>query len=280
MASNSETTSTPGGRSGKIRFWISYALFAGVVAYGFLQAPRDVWNLSPLSIALAVAAILVQFAFQWWQSQLFLAEHNIRGELAFSGLFTARKSVLNAVLPGKAGTFILMNMLVGKFGLRWRDYLVFMLLATVCALMVSVVGVIFLVLGLMWGMTASALFSAAVFAARRFHRIRYQTILPKLLVSSVGLFVSLMVGFWCVLMGMGWDLGIQQAISFSVVLNVLAQVSVTPANMGVREIVLGVLSPYLALPISAGILAGAVFISIRLAVYGVLLLVFEMYRRK
>jgi hypothetical protein len=74
---------------------------------------------------------------------------------------------------------------------------------------------------------------------------------------------------------MGVSVGFLPASYFAVTLNALGTVSATPGNMGVREVVLGAMAPYLSVSVSAGILAGAVFQVLRLAVNGLALLSLE-----
>ena len=61
----------------------------------------------------------------------------------------------------------------------------------------------------------------------------------------------------------------------AVILNTLALVNVTPGNMGIREMVMGAIAPMLSVPITVGILAGAAFFSIRIAIVGLLLVGME-----
>lgn len=266
--------------SSYLKFVAGYGLFGGAVVYGLLRAPSELWALSPLWLLPVVASVIGQFVFQWWQSQTFLRAHGIEGEFLYAGLFTARKGVLNAVLPVKGGTLVLLRMLVVPFELRWRDYPVFMLTTTACALSVSVLAGLPLVAPREWLGPVLALVVGAIVVARPWRWLPYGAYLLQILVSTVGVFLTLLLAFWCVLLGLGIEIGLEQAVAFSVALNLLAQVAITPANMGVREVLLGLLSPYLALPMSVGILAGAVFIGIRLGVNAILLMMFEVYFRR
>ena len=71
------------------------------------------------------------------------------------------------------------------------------------------------------------------------------------------------------------SVGFLPASYFAIALNALATVSTTPGNLGVREILLGAMAPYLSVSASAGILAGAIFQALRLALNGIALLGLE-----
>jgi uncharacterized membrane protein YbhN (UPF0104 family) len=78
-----------------------------------------------------------------------------------------------------------------------------------------------------------------------------------------------------ILRGLGLHASWVDVAYLGVVLNVLAQVSITPGNLGVRELVVGGLAPQLQISMATGILASSLMVSLRLALLGVVWVALE-----
>ena len=94
-------------------------------------------------------------------------------------------------------------------------------------------------------------------------------------VAAAFMYLSMIGIFWAMLNGLGYDASLLQASQYAVASNTLAQVSITPGNIGVRELVLGLISPYLSVPATVGVLAGGVFFVLRTIVYGLFMIILD-----
>ena len=257
----------------RVRFFAGYILFGGVIVYAVFHAPEEVWRIAPAWLILTLCVIILMLLIQWAQVIIFLKAQGVKSGWYWSLMFTVKKGVLNAVLPAKTGTLVLMHMLTRHYPVRWHDYLRFSLTAGVASLIISA-------LALSWLLFPFTLFAllllatlAVCFVASRVMSAFYMASLPILLFNGLGLYSCVLFIFWSILGGLGYSIGFRDASYFSVTLNTLAQLTLTPGNIGVREAVMGILAPYLALPVAVGIIAGGVFHVLRTAVYGVMLLV-------
>lgn len=263
----------------RARFFAGYVLFGAVIVYAVLRAPDQVWKIAPAWLILTLCVITVMLLLQWAQVVVFLRAQGVRSGWYWSVNFTVKKGVLNAVLPAKTGTLALMHMLTRHYPVRWHDYLRFSLTAAVASLIISA-------LAMVWLLLSSPLFAlvllatlAVCYAASRAVSAFYMTHLPVLLLIGLGQYSCVLLIFWSILSGLGYVIGFRDASYFSVALNTLAQLTLTPGNIGVREAVMGMLAPYLALPVAVGIIAGGVFHVLRTATYGVMLIALNWYGR-
>lgn len=255
----------------RARFAAGYILFGGVLIYAFRRAPEEVWRLAPGWLALALGVIVLMMLMQWAQVNLFLRAHGVRPGWYWPLMFTLKKGILNTVLPAKSGTLVLVHLLTRRYPVRWHDYLQFSMTAGVASLIISA-------LALAWLIFSPAVFPpvllttlAVCYAASRKISAIYMTHLPMLLLNGLGQYACVLLAFWSILCGMGYFIGIRDASYFGVALNTLAQFTITPGNVGVRESVMGMLAPYLAMPVAVGIIAGGVFYVLRTTVFGAML---------
>lgn len=255
----------------RARFVAGYILFGGVLIYAFRRAPEEVWRLAPGWLALALGVIVLMMLMQWAQVTLFLRAHGVRPGWYWPLMFTLKKGILNTVLPAKSGTLVLVHLLTQRYPVRWHDYLQFSMTAGVASLIISA-------LALAWLIFSPAVFVpvllatlAVCYVASRKISAIYMTHLPMLLLNGLGQYACVLLTFWSILCGMGYFIGIRDASYFGVALNTLAQFTITPGNVGVRESVMGMLAPYLAMPVAVGIIAGGVFYVLRTTVFGAML---------
>lgn len=255
----------------RARFVAGYALFGGVLIYAFRRAPEEIWRLAPGWLALAVGVIGLMLLMQWAQVALFLRAHGLRPGWYWPLMFTLKKGILNSVLPAKSGTVVLVHLLTRRYPVRWHDYLQFSLTAGAASLIISA-------LALAWLIFPPAVFFmillatlAVCYVASRNISAFYIRHLPMLLLNGFGQYTCVLLAFWSILSGLGYFIGIRDASYFGVALNTLAQFTVTPGNVGVRESVMGMLAPYLAMPVAVGIIAGGVFYVVRMMVFGAML---------
>lgn len=263
----------------RVRFFAGYVLFGAVIVYAVSRAPDQVWKIAPAWLILTLCVITVMLLLQWAQVVVFLRAQGVRSGWYWSVNFTVKKGVLNAVLPAKTGTLALMHMLTRHYPVRWHDYLRFSLTAAVASLIITA-------LAMVWLLLSSSLFAlvllatlAVCYVASRAVSAFYMTHLPVLLLIGLGQYSCVLLIFWSILSGLGYVIGFRDASYFSVALNTLAQLTLTPGNIGVREAVMGMLAPYLALPVAVGIIAGGVFHVLRTATYGVMLIALNWYGR-
>ena len=255
--------------------WVGYAAFIAAVVYGVNNAPEAVWRIQPAWLLLAVAVLAVSILFQVTQVVIFLRAHGIEGEWFVATLFTLRKTVLNVLLPARSGTLLVLQTLTGRYPVKWYEYVHFSLVASVASVAVSLAAAAFVWLGWQAGAAICAVIAVAAVAAARWVRLRYLDRMGGLLAVAAGMYLSFLAGFWGLINGLGWDLNLAQAATFAILLNVLALVSITPGNLGVREALLGAVAPLMAVPVSVGILVGACFYVLRLMVGAALLMAFE-----
>lgn len=258
-----------------IRISIGYAAFVAAVVYGLKNAPAAAWQIDPAWLALAIIAMGISIFFQVVQVVIFLRAHEVSGEWFVASLFTLRKTVLNVLLPARSGTLLVLQTLTKRYPVKWYQYVHFSLVASAASLGVSVVAAAFVWLGWREGLVLSVAGIVATMVIARNVRLRYVDRMGGLLVVATGMYISFLMGFWCLINGLGWNLNIGQAAVFAILMNLLALVSITPGNLGVREAMLGAVAPLLSVPVSVGILVGACVYVIRLLLGAALLLVLE-----
>ncbi len=259
---------------------MGYGLFGGVVVYALYYAPSEIWGLQLLWIGLASIAMLFMMILQTLQVVVFLRFHDVNHGWQWPILFTVRKGILNTVLPAKAGTLVLINTLTRRYPVKWHHYLHFSLIASSASVVTSGLAVAWLLLSntmflflflvtFLCGYLLSCFFP-------NFYIGRY----PTLLVIALGLYGTMLLSFWCILQGLNLSIGLKDASYFAVAINTLAQLPLTPGNMGVREVVTGLVAPYVRLDPSLGILAGAIFHVIRTTIYGLTLIASDWWAKK
>lgn len=270
----------------KSRFWLKfkyiagYCLFASAILYGLWSAPSQTWEVRPMWLFASAVVAFLMFCIQTWQVMVFLDYHNIRANFMLPVLFTARKTVLNTILPAKSGTIALLPMLTENYEIKWHDFIKFILIGSVASLLISLLSAIWLFLPIMY--TVALLFSALVvmIVSMRYKLFFYSSCFPMLLLIAALLFLSTIISFYCLIKGLGYHLSLIDISYFAVALNALAQASLTPGNVGVREVVVGFIAPYLSLPISIGVLSSAIFYFIRLLVYSIILVITEWWYKQ
>ncbi len=264
----------------KVKYWFGYGLFAVAIAYGLWHTPPELWQIQPVWLLIATLVALAMFLLQGWQLMIFLKYHHVQRHWLYPALFTARKSVLNTVLPAKTGTLVLVTMLTNLYQLKWYNFIVFMLIASIASLLVSLLGVVWLLFPLRYTLLLLLLILVITYFSIRYTLFVYASCFPLLLIIACGLYLSTILAFFCLLRGIGFQLSFIDISYFAVVLNALAQFPFTPGNVGVREVVVGIMAPYVSLPISIGVIASAVFYIIRLLVYSVILFWLEWLSKK
>ncbi len=258
-----------------LRFWGGYALFGAVVAYGFYHAPDELWGLKLQWVVAAALALFIMMVFQTLQVVVFLRIHHVKHDWYLPTLFTVKKGILNAMLPARTGTLVLMHMLTRRYPVKWHQYLRFMLVAASASLVMSALAVAWLML-----LPAQFLFvlsgvALSCYVLWRFFPNSYVGRSFILLMLALGLYGTMLLAFWCVLKGLGISVDFRDASYFAIAVNTLAQLPVTPGNMGIREVVTGIVAPYALLEVSIGILVGAIFHVLRTAVYALVMVALE-----
>lgn len=258
-----------------LRFWGGYVLFGVVIAYAFYHAPDELWKLKLQWVVVAALAMLVMMIFQTLQVLVFLRIHHVKHGWYWPALFTAKKGILNAVLPARTGTLVLMHMLTRRYPVKWHQYLRFTLVAASASLVMSALAVAWLILP---PAQLLFLFSGVALGCYLLARLSpgsYVGHSLTLLIIALGLFGTMLLAFWCVLKGLGISVEFRDASYFAVAVNTLAQLPVTPGNMGIREVVTGAVAPYVLLEVSIGILVGGIFHILRTAVYTLVMVTLE-----
>lgn len=254
----------------KIKYPFGYSLFAVVLGYSLWNAPGEFWQIHSEWLILTILVNLVMFLLQYWQIRIFLQCHGVSSKGVFPALFNARRGVLNTLLPARSGSLLLLHTLSSKYGIKWHSFLIFSLITAGCAFWVSLLAAVWLLLPWFYGV--GILLSSIViglYIGKRYSN-KYISRLWELLLLSVGIYLSTVFMFFSILRGLGYELDLSQVGYFAVVLNVLAQIAITPGNVGVREVMVGMMSPYLALPVSVGVIASSMILVLRLGVYGVI----------
>lgn len=253
----------------RVKAPVGYGLFALTIAYGLWHAPPELWQLQPLWLFLSLGVVMLMFLLQQWQVSVLLRYHGANSDWLYPVLFNARKALLNTLLPARSGTLLLLHSLKEKYAIQWHDFLFFYLVASVASLWVSVLAGVWLLLPWAYSAVLFLLSLALTYYFARHVRFRYVSCLPSLLFIALSLYLATIAVFYCLLRGLGHALTVVEVSYFAVVLNVLAQIAITPGNIGVREVVMGLVAPYVALPAAVGIVAGSLLLVLRVGVYGV-----------
>lgn len=259
----------------RIKSPVGYSLFALAVGYGLLNAPDDLWQLQPFWLLVSLGVVAFMFFLQLWQVTILLHAHGARPGWLYPALFNARKGILNTVLPARTGTLLLLRSMIQRYAIGWQHFLSFFLLTGMTSFFISGLAVIWLLFP--WGYSVALLLFSIMLSKilSRHVKFRYAAYIPALLLIAVGLYLATVALFYSLLHGLGYKLGVNEVSYFAVVLNVLAQVAITPGNIGVREVVMGLIAPHVTLPISVGIIASSLLLVLRLGVYGIFWVVLE-----
>jgi len=262
----------------KVRYPFGYILFIGILTYGILNAPDEIWSVEPEWMLASFVLTLLLFIMQQWQVRVFLKANSVDHDWHFPTLLNARRGILNTIFPAKTGTLALLHTISSKYGIKWQDFLYFSILTSILSVYISLLALSLILLPTSIGtfmIVATLIISTYIYQSNRFiyaHSILF------LLFIACAIFMITIGLFMCILMGLGYQLPLISITYFAIILNILAQVSITPGNIGVREAVLASASPYLDLPISVGIIAGSILLIIRLIVYGAIWGIAEIYR--
>jgi len=245
-----------------------YSLFAVAIVYGVYNAPEEIWKIQIGWILVCVCIVIVMFFLQQWQLNLLLRCHAVKAGWLYPALLNARRGFLNTLLPGRSGSLVLLHNLMHKYDIKWRYYLQYYILSGLISIWVSVIATVGLLIS--WNYGALMLLSTFVifYYFTKNKKFKYADRMHYLLFIAVCLFLAAVLLFFCILHGLGYALGLREASYFAVALNAIAQFSITPGNIGVREVVMGLVSPFVTLPMSVGVIAGSLVLVLRLTVYG------------
>jgi hypothetical protein len=256
---------------GRIGYWVGYALFFVSVAYSVYQAPAMIWNLDLGWLGVVIGLILAMFVIELLQFFIFLQKHQIKIDYLIPIRFTTRKSILNAVLPAKTGTLLFLHLITDHYKLSWHEYVQFMITSSVVLLFVSGLAFLGLVLPPVYFVIILLISLIGAYLLGRFVKWGYLGQTLPLFLVSIAVYVSRLLIFWALLQSSGNSVGFTEASYFAIATNTLAQVAITPGNIGIREVLFGLMAPYLSLPMEVGVIIGALFQVLRIIVYGIIL---------
>lgn len=259
-----------------IKFIAGYLLFALAVYYGVKNAPQEFWAMNYSSFLITAGFSVFQFILQYIQVNIFIRYHNISCFWLIPILFTARKGVLNTILPARTGTIMLMNMVLSGSNVKWYQYIVYMTTLALVSVVLSLIATLWILLPIHLALIFSIIFLLlSIFLSKNFTKF-YLKCLPELLGIGILMIAILILIFGFLLNGMGYDVSLKESSYFAIVSNAMAQLAITPGNLGIRECLLGMISPLLKLPVAVGIIVGAVFFVIRLLVFSIILICVEV----
>jgi hypothetical protein len=256
----------------RTRAWAGYALFAGILAWAMADAPQVLWQADPLWLTAVVPFTLLNLFFQVIQTRIFLHDRGVETPgWRIPVHFTLRKAVLNIVMPIRTGTLLLLRMLTNHYPVLSMEFVGYMVVASLYSLVISLLGAVWLFVPGVWFTSGLILLLLLLTLARHSPKIPFSGCVWSLFFITLGMFATFTAGLWSLFQGLGYALPPRETVTMAVILNTLALVNVTPGNMGIREMVMGAIAPMLAVPVTVGILTGAAFFSIRLAMVGLLL---------
>lgn len=252
-----------------------YLLFLIAIVYALSKTPSEIWNLNPLWVIPAISLTLISLFIQVLQLKIFIDFHKKSIDWKWAILFTVRKAILNTFLPAKSGTLVLLHTLTEKYNVSWKDYVHFMIFSSLITLFTSFLFslLFFIRLELMFIVIFFIFLISIIFSKK--YSFSYIMCLPSIFSYAFILYFIFLGILWCILISLGYNITFIDASLFAIAVNALSQISVTPGNLGVRETLLGVLAPYIALPVSVGILAGAILFVFRIITSAVLLAILE-----
>jgi len=237
-----------------------------------VDAPHVLWQADPFWLIAVVPFVLLNLFLQVIQTRIFL--HN-RG-VVIPGWripvhFTLKKAVLNIVMPIRTGTLLMLRTLTNHYPVRGIEFVGFMVVASLYSLLISILGAAWLFLSGGWFIFCLILLVVLLIVVRNSPQVPFSGCTSSQFLISLGMFATYTGGLWSLFLGFGHALPTRETIMMAVILNLLSLVNITPGNMGIREMVMGAIAPMLSVPITVGILAGATFFTIRIAVVGLLL---------
>lgn len=252
-----------------------YLLFLIAIVYALSKTPTEIWNLNPLWVIPAILLTLISLFIQVLQLKIFIDFHKNSIDWKWAILFTVRKAILNTFLPAKSGTLVLLHTLTEKYNVSWKDYVHFMIFSSLVTLFISFLFslLFFIRLELIFIVIFFIFLISIIFSKK--YSFSYIKCLPPIFLYAFILYFIFLGILWCILISLGYNITFIDASLFAIAVNALSQISVTPGNLGVRETLLGVLAPYIALPVSVGILAGAILFAFRIITSAVLLAILE-----
>ena len=254
-----------------IRFWGGYTLFVFIIVYAITKMPVEVMTLRWQWLIPVLIALLIMFSIQVKQVTLFLDCHGIKHDWLWPALFTSKKGILNTVMPAKTGSLVLIQMLTKHYNVIWYQYVSYSIFSAITALVISALAIVWLIEGLTIMILATLIFITLNYLVSKNYASIYQAKSTQIFLMASLMYFTMLAIFWMLLNGLGLDSTLTQASQFAVASNTLAQVSITPGNIGVREFVLGLISPYISIPPSIGVLAGGIFFVFRTIVYAVIM---------
>jgi hypothetical protein len=260
---------------GLFRYWLGIALFLGIVGYSIYRAPEELWSLKPDWLLVVIPGLVVLLYLQSQQVSRFIKLHHMQVNIDWILLFTARKGVLNSILPARLGTLAVMKSFLDKYQVGWQAYIKYNIYLGVVSIIVSAL-MLMLLIATGYILLIVLFFFVSAILLKKFGPRSYRSSLVFFFINAILIYIDILIIFWGVMNGLGIPASIMDASYFAIALNALSQVSITPGNMGVREVVLGIVSPYLSFPTAAGVLSGGIFFVLRLVVNVAVLLLIEL----
>lgn len=254
---------------------LGYLLFITAIIYALSKTPQEIWDVDPVWIIPATLFTAASLFIQILQLKVFLDFHNQKIDWEWITLFTIRKGILNTFLPAKSGTFVLLHTLTKKYEVSWKDYVHYMIFSSPVTLFISLIFLVSLFIDPLIFIVILILLILLSYVLRKYFSFSYIKCLPVIIWYAFFLYFIFLAILWCLLLGLGYNISLYEASCFAIAINALSQISITPGNLGVREVILGILAPYLALPVSVGILAGAILFALRVGVSAVILVIME-----
>ena len=250
-------------------------LFFSAIVYGLSKTPKEILQLELLWLLPATLLTIITLIIQILQVHVFVRHHELQTDWHWIALFTIRKALLNTFMPAKTGTVILLHTLTKRYPVKWNQYVYFMILSSLISIIISAIIFIGLITHPVHIITGFFTFIIIYFLLKPHFKLKYLDCVPILFPYAICMYLTILGILWCILLGFGYEMDFFRASCFAVALNTLAQVAITPGNIGTRETLLGILAPYLSLPISIGILSGAVLFTLRIAITSLLLILLE-----
>ena len=187
--------------------------------------------------------------------------------------FTVQKSMFNIILPAKIGTLLCLHIITKHYMLKWYEYVQFMIVSTIILLLVNIIAFLGLVLQIHYFILILIALSFTTWLVKKNIKWHYlENIIPLILVSA-GTYVCHLLIFWALLQDLSNHIGFFEASVFAIATITLSLISITPGNIGVRELMLSLLAPYLSLPMSVGVIISALIHVIRTVLCAIILFV-------
>ena len=266
----------------QFRYWFGYSLFAILTGYSLFHAPTELWSLQPMWLLATIFFIGLMLLVELAQFFIFLHHHRRPWyiDLLTPTRITTRKSILNASLPAQSGTLLLLHMITKSYKLHWHDYLRFIIVVTLIMLLISFLAIMGFVLPLPVFVALLITILGVSIWVKRFSDRTYWGNSLFLLLTGSGIYFCRVFIFWTILRATGAAVDFKEASYFAIITNTLAQFPITPGNIGIREALFGLLAPYLTLPLSIGVLVGAIFQVLRILVYAIITILGDFFHNR